>query len=321
VKALLVLVFAAFGAACTPHPPYHPVAPHRGSSDGIDVEIVEVPSSKASAKLTVRAPAGTMLVRGLLVTAKAEPCREGIRDSGLGIDGQGKWLRPTAIEGSHTVMLTFPSSAAASILSDASAIDLVLSRGDSDVCVRTPFAGAAPELAWDKHPVASGAFSFRIYFPSHPVGSVGGGWSFDQAFGGIVGPMRLMGSFGVGGANCKGDCPVQDPGNGFFWIPFRFSTDAYILETRGFGIDAEAGYELIPSFRGRADHTTRTETSHGPRLALRFAATAVPQPGWPGGGRFASFGLEVFASEWMAITNSSDRSFVWGLGLVLDSGD
>jgi hypothetical protein len=297
------------------------VAPHRGSAEGVDVEIVEVPSSKFSAKLTVRAPPGTMLVRGLLVTAKAEPCREGIRDSGLEVDGQLKWLRPTAVEGSHTVNLTFPSSAAASILSDASAIDLVLSRGESAFCVRTLFAGAAPELAWDKHPVASGGYSFRLYYPLRPVGSVSNGWAFEQAFGGIVGPMRLMGTLGVGAASCEGHCPVEDRGVGFFWIPLRFSTDAYIYETRGFGINAEGGYQLTPSFRGQADNTTRTETSHGPRLALRFAATAVPEPGWPGGGRFASFGFEVFVAEWMAITNSSDHSFLWGLGVVVDSGD
>ena len=63
------------------------------------------------------------------------------------------------------------------------------------------------------------------------------------------------------------------------------------------GIAAELGYQALGAFRENVDRSTRSEINHGPRAAIRFDLTPVGAPGWPGGARQSSAGLELSLAQ------------------------
>ena len=331
---LLSIACAAVTAVgCEPRPAtYRPSLPHRGTAPGIEAEMVEVGQGAGiTVTVDVKSGSGARLQRGLLAPAAASPCREGARDTGLRVDGQEHWLRPVAIEGSHRVTFTFPPGASSTLLYQTPVVDLVVldevpdrpeGPAAQERCVRIALSGGAPELRWERPVVWDRSTSLRFIYPSHAMGSVDNGWSVDLGFGRWFGPLRAKLELGAGGADCYGSCPPgpKGSGRGFWWFPLRASIDAYVLETTGFGIAAEAAVEQLSAVRTNPDDTSRWETSRGPRGALRFDVLPLPPPGWPREARQYSFGLEFSVARWFAATSSDAPALVWGFGIVSRSG-
>jgi len=327
-------------------PSYRPVVPHRGAAPGIEAEIVEVTHQNGlTVDLKVEGSAGIRLQRGLLVPAAASPCREGVRDSGLFLDGPGsspfgavtqpQWLRPVPITGSHRITLKFPEGASSSLLYQTPVVDLVIlaerpelreqgtaEEASEERCVRVALSGKAPELQWSRPAPWTGITSLRFTYPSHAVGSVDNGWSLEFGLGRWFGPVRAKLEAGFGIGDCRGYCPPGPKGSGagFLWFPLRASIDGYLVETTGFGIAAEIGVHQFSATRTKPDETARWETSRGPRAALRFDFLALPAPGWPRDARQGAFGLELSLGRWSSATAADEPALVWGFGFVNHTG-
>jgi hypothetical protein len=307
-------------SACTPAKPYRPVVPsaHRASVQGLEAEIVQIETAYGfRVLLKVRGDRDARITRALLAPSAASPCREGVRDEGLLVDGKVEWLRPVRVSGEHEVLVTFPAGAAGDLIAKTPVVDLVLpteTKGADD-CLRLPISGEAPELALARDMSWSVNWAARLVYPSHPVRSVDNGWSLDFGAGRWFGPIRARAEVGAGISDCKGDCPPQPHGGeGFTWFPLRLALDGYVFETRGFGIAAELGYELSSARRLNPDESTRWETNHGPRGAVRLDFTPLMPQGWPWGGRQSAFGLELSLGRWAS--EEDGAALVWGIGLV-----
>ena len=316
--------FASFlaiaGVACTSQRPYRPISPaaHHAETQGLDAQIVEVWWAGFHVVMQVRGGDDARIVRGLLAPVASRPCEEGLRDRGFFVDGKAQWLRPVSVAGEHRIILTFPALGASDLLAQDPVVDLlVLGKDDSpEHCLRLPLSSKAPELAWQRPFRWSGDLAARGTFSSHPLGSVDGGWSVDFGIGRFIGPLRIRGEIGLGSADCSGYCPPEpNGGHGFWLIPVGAAVDGYLFETSGFGLAAEVGYRQFFATRVNPDNSTRWESSGGPTGTLRFDLTPSPLPGWPGGGRQGSFGIEVTAGPSMR-SDGSDAAFMWGVGLV-----
>jgi hypothetical protein len=319
-EPLLCLLGCLALGGCLP-PSYTPAQPHHAAALGLTVDVERLDAlsrGQVVVESRVVGEPGTRLVRVLLTPGKSEPCREGIRAQRLLIDGESKWLRPAPVAGSHSLSLGFAPGAAFDLLREPAALDFVLATGDGERCLRVPLTGREPALAWKAAVHGVVAASARVYGPVDSVGGVGSGWAISDAVGGYLGPLRLQAELGIGTANCTRRCLGSS--GGFLWAPLGVSAHSLLFDQAGFALDLGLGYR---SFFGVVSHESEQSRVRldAPELSLRFAGTANTGPGLPSGGRLASAGFELFASDWRyrgALGNES--SFVLGLGFSWDHG-
>jgi hypothetical protein len=302
-------------------PIYRPALPHRQASEGFKVELTQLDTSSlpvVTVVADVEGEHGAALKRVLLAPAIAEPCHEGIRAQRILIDDKAPWLRPIEVEGKHALRAQFAPGGARELLGAETAVDFVLAAPDGERCVRVPLAGSDPALAWRASVWGTTGMAIRVYSPVSSVGGVGAGSSIEYSLGTDIGPLRLQGEFGFGGANCKHDC--RDSDFGFLMIPIAASGHLFLLDTKGGAIDLGFRYRWLLSSVGSNDQLRRV-TIHSPEFSLRFAGTALEGPGLPRGHRIASGGFEIFGGDWRySGPNGVESSFVLGIGLVWDHG-
>lgn len=299
---------------------YQPVAPHVASQPGLSAQITRISFDRPFlAWLSVQATAPVHVRRVLLTPADAEPCHEGIREAELSLDAQAVWARPFEVLGLHELELRYDLGAAAQILAQPAALDLVLAgdAGKPDQCLRVALNGKPPEQAWNAHTPGTFAATVRILAPFYSVNGVGTGWSFDSRIGAYTGPLRLMGEVGLGSAYCGERCGGSRVG--FIWLPFGASAHWFVHESKRSAVDIGLAYRLILAGVGHGQEA-RSTMLQAPELRLRFADTIQRGPGLPSGSRVGSGGFELFASEWFGHgPNGPERTFVLGVGVVGDS--
>jgi hypothetical protein len=307
--------------ACRPLA-YEPVAPHHQASDGLNVELTKLDTSSPAVAVFVSADVegdrGTAIKRVLLAPAAAEPCHEGIRALRIVIDDKAPWLRPIEVEGKHALRAQFAPGGAHELLGAETAVDFVLAAPDGERCVRVPLSGSDPALAWTADPHFFGGMGVRAYSPVGSVGGVGAAWTLEDSLGTDIGPLRLQGELGIGGANCRHDCGNSDLG--FVLVPLAASAHLFLFDTKGAALDLGLRYRWILSSVGSSDQS-RSFTLRSPEISLRFAGTANEGPGLPHGHRIASAGFEVFGGDWRySGPNGVESSFVLGIGVCWDHG-
>lgn len=311
-----ILIFLGQGCGA----PYRPVAPHQGLTEDLRSEVISVGTlPPLTVELRVDGIGGAKIRRALLAPAAAEPCREGVRAQSIALDEQRSWLRPIEIGGAHTLRLSFSPGAARDLLTEPTAIDLVLvSAQGPDHCQRIPLTGTEPALAFgaERHGYASGAL--RTDLPFKSVGGVGAGWSYSLGFGAYAGPLRLGADAGLGTAACTHTCAGSSAG--FLWLPVGFTASTFLVDRRNFALQLGAGYRFYFADVGSSD-ARRTVTISAPELRLSFASTAWQGPGIPSGARIAAASFDLFAADWRWHGPTGvESSFVAGLGLSWQLG-
>jgi hypothetical protein len=240
------------------------------------------------------------------------PCREGIRQIALELDGRRPWLRPVEVEGEHALRLTFPAGASDDLLGDATAIDLVLG-AEGDKCLRVVLTGSEAAAAWTTTFHGYVSRTVRGDAPIKSVGGVGPGWSYDLGFGGYVGPLRLGVNAGFGSAACTESC--RGASFGFLWLPVGASVSSFLLDKNGLGLEVGAAYRVYFATVGSQDNS-RSVTIQAPEARITLAGTAQQGPGLPSGARVAASGLDLFLSDWRwRGPQGIESSFVMGMGL------
>jgi len=307
-------------AGCAPRG-YTPVAPHVATRPGLSASITHISlDPPLTVSLSVDTIGVVRLRRVLLAPHIAEPCHEGVRDMGLALDGQRQWARPVEVSGKHVIALSYGSGSARELLARPSTLDLVLAgeAGAPDECLRVDLTGTAPALAWKDHITGTAGGDVRVEAPVHAVNGVGIGWSFGTRIGGYVGPLRIMGEAGLGGAHCGATCYGSDIG--FMWLPIGVSAHWFVIDSKGFVLDLGLAYRFITAtVAGQGE--SRALTIHAPELRLRFGTSAERGPGLPSGARVANAGYELFASEWFSDgPYGAEHAFVLGMGLVWEVG-
>jgi len=300
---------------------YTPVAPHVATRPGLSASISHISLDRAlTVSLRVDTVGVVRIRRVLLAPRVAEPCHEGVRDVELDLDGQRKWARPIDVGGKHEIALTYGPGSAGELLARPSTLDLVLAgdAGAPDECLRVDLTGTSPALAWKDHITGTAGGDFRGEAPVHAVNGVGLGWSFGTRIGGYVGPLRIMGEVGLGGARCSGTCYGSDIG--FLWMPVGVSAHWFALGSKGTVLDLGLAYRFIMAAVG-GHGESRAATIHAPELRVRFGTSAERGPGLPSGARVANAGYELFASEWFSDgPYGPEHAFVLGMGLVWEVG-
>ncbi|HEY4158858.1 MAG TPA: hypothetical protein VGM29_12205 [Polyangiaceae bacterium] len=317
----LLLSLVVIASACASRKPYFPAAPHVAGNPRVRAELTEVDRREfLRAVIEVEGSAGTSLRRVLLAPTSAEPCREGLRERALVVDGKSIWLRPVDIGGRHLLEVYFPAGGGEDLLHQTPVIDFVLEGEPGETCLRVPLSSDAPALAWRRDFDWSTDWALRAAFPQRPVGSVAAGWSGVLGIGRYWGPVRTRLELGVGINDCRGRCPrTSDGSEGFTTTPLRFELDGYLFQTRGVAIAAGLGYQQQWAARRNPDGSGRSEVNRGPHGALRFDFTALAPPGFPEGPRQGAVGLEFSFDRW-ASTTSADSAWVLGIGLVTSVG-
>ncbi|HEY2407370.1 MAG TPA: hypothetical protein VGI10_15270 [Polyangiaceae bacterium] len=312
---LLALLLATSGA-CASRRPYYPVAPHVADDSNVHAELTELVRREfLRVVIEVDGHAGTSLRRVLLAPASGEPCREGLREHTLEVDGKSIWLRPIEIAGHHLLEVWYPGGAE-DLLRQTPVLDLVLETAQGQSCLRLPISSDLPALAWSRDFNWSLGGGVRAAFPERPVGSVAAGWSADFGIGRYWGPLRTRFELGLGVANCSGHCPPPSDGSeGFSLIPLRFELDGYIFQTQGFGLATGLGFQEQWASRRNPDGGGRTEVNRGPRGSLRFDFSPLAPAGFPSDPKQGATGLEFSFGRW-ASTSGPDSAWVFGIGLV-----
>jgi hypothetical protein len=178
--------------------------------------------------------------------------------------------------------------------------------------------GSDPALAWRADVTGATGMAVRGYSPASSVGGVGAAWTVEYSLATDLGPLRLQGNFGFGGANCKHDCGGSS--FGFLLLPVGASAHFFLLDSKGGALDLGVGYHWIFSGVGSKDEA-RGVTLRSPEISLRFAGTANEGPGLPHGRRISSGGFEVFGGNWRySGPNGVESSFVLGIGFGWDHG-
>jgi len=99
---------------------YTPVAPHIAMRPGLSMSITGLsfdPPFIVSGNL--RSNGHVRLRRVMLAPRIAEPCREGIREAELRLDGQRAWACPINVEGKHELTLPYGPNGAVEILASS----------------------------------------------------------------------------------------------------------------------------------------------------------------------------------------------------------
>jgi hypothetical protein len=297
---------------------YRPAVPRTNDADGLRVEIVSIRTiPPLTVELRVDGAEGTKMRHALLAPAKAEVCHEGVRPSGIVVDGKQPWLRPIEIEGKHDVRLTFPAGASNDLLAEPTVIDIVFASNDGERCVRMALTGP-DELRFTTTFRGYASSGLRVEIPAKSVGGVGAGWTHALGFGGYAGPLRLGADVGIGTAACTHDCAGSTIG--FLWLPTAVTASAFVIDRGDFALQLGAGYRLYFADVGSGDRS-RSLTIHAPEARITLGSTLWQGPGLPSGARVAAGGLDLFFSNWRwSGPAGAESSFVFGLGLSGQAG-
>jgi hypothetical protein len=317
--ALLALVAVTAPTSMTGVQHTYPAShPHRAAQPGLSAEIRKIDiGSSLVVHMRLDAPALVAVRRALLAPRAALPCREGVRERSLQLDGERRWARPFPVRGTHELTLGFRVDG--SWLDQASAIDLVLAPATGegpDSCLRVVLNGPEPELAWEKTHWFSSGGAVRGYVPFEALRGVGTGWSYDGRFAVPLGSFRPGLDLGLGFARCRSDC--RGDALGFLNLGLAPALHWFVVDRAGVALDLGFAYQLVYASVGV--EPTRALWIHAPTLSLRLAGTVQHGLGIESGARAGSTGLELFFSRWSSPgLDASDHSFVLGAGWAWDT--
>lgn len=297
---------------------YRPVLPHQSEGTELRAEAIMIRTlPPLTVDLRIDGRPGATLQHALLAPKAATPCREGIRQSTLELDGRRPWLRPVELEGEHTLRLTFPVGASDDLLRDATAVDLVLG-SEGDRCLRVVLTGPEPDASWTTTFRGYASRTLRGDVPIKSVGGIGPGLSYDVGFGGYVGPLRMGVEGGVGSAACTTDC--RGDALGFFWLPVGASVSSFLFDKNGFGLEVGAAYRVYFASIGD-ENNSRSVALRAAEARITLAGTLRQGPGLPSGARVAASGLDLILSDWRwPGPRGNESSFAIGIGLRGEAG-
>ena len=210
---------------------------------------------------------------------------------------------------SRRFALSFPRDDANDPLRGDSVVDVQLD-APGEPCLRVPFAGAAPSLAWPNGRRWFAGMAFRYSFVTPTIDGAHEVVSLAVRAGRWLGPVRVTAEAGAGLHGCRDGCA----GGGFQWLEGALGVEGFIVRRDGWALGVDGSYTVLPAV---GDPTSNQRLVHGPRLSVRLVRTEKTYPGLPSGPEVRSHGLEVFAAE-RFFAGDSRAGLVVGVGLIGD---
>lgn len=179
------------------------------------------------------------------------------------------------------------------------------------VCAASP-KPEPPLLVW------SGGLRQTVYAPLRPGFS--GGYELSAVLVRWLGPVRLVGSVGMGGLGCGSDHPFGECYARDTIVPLRLGVGAVPVRAGSFAIATELGFDLwharVPAPGLTSEHLW--ERTGGPRLSAALTWTPDEVRGVPRHSNLFTFGIEASVTRlrWPEHL-CDDPVWVLGAGLVV----